>query len=42
MYAWNGVVWDYTYIFVCADYVFVTADNNNFSVYSGTDLTISD
>ena len=35
MYAWNGVMWDHTYLFVCFDgLVFKPADSDVFEVYS--------
>ena len=35
MYAWNGSVWDCTYLFVCSDGLFfVPADSDGLEVYS--------
>lgn len=39
MYAWNGVVWDYTCLFICSDGMFVPADSDGLEVYSDSELT---
>jgi hypothetical protein len=40
MYAWNGVAWDHTYLFVCSDgYFFIPADSDGLEVYSDSELT---
>lgn len=41
MYAWNGVMWDHTYLFVCFDgLVFKPANSDGFEVYSNKDITL--
>ena len=38
MYAWNGVVWDCTYLFICSDGMFVPADSTGLEVYSDKEV----
>ena len=39
MYAWNGVVWDHTYLFVCFDGLnFAPSGSDGFEVYSDTEI----
>ena len=41
MYAWNGVMWDLTYLFVCFDgLAFKPADSDGFEVYSNKDVAL--
>jgi hypothetical protein len=40
MYAWNGVMWDLTYLFICFDgLAFKPADSDGFEVYSNKEIT---
>lgn len=43
MYAWNGVMWDHTYLFICFDgLTFKPADSDGFEVYSDKDAALKD